>query len=58
VPSTSKSQKHLFAMVKAVQHGHQIEGLSKAGQAKVHQMAERMSPQQVNDFMKMRKGAK
>lgn len=54
--SKSKSQHHLFSMVKAVQHGHALEGLSKAGQQQVKELASRMSAEQVNDFLTRKKG--
>lgn len=50
MPSTSLKQKHFMAMVKAVQAGHQLEGVNEQTAAKVEKAADSMTPKQVEDF--------
>jgi len=50
VPAVSSKQQNYFRMAKAVQHGHNLEGLRPGMQAKLKQTAKSMAPSDVEDF--------
>lgn len=55
MPSTSEKQLHFMRMVKAVAAGHEIKGVSKATNAALHDAADSMTAQQVEDFQTLAK---
>ena len=50
MPAQSEKQKHFFDMVRAIQAGHEITGVSSATQKQLHVAATSMSRKQVADF--------
>jgi hypothetical protein len=50
VPSSSTKQQHFMFMVKAVQAGHHLKGISKETNKAVHKAADSMTAKQVQDF--------
>jgi uncharacterized lipoprotein YajG len=58
MPSPTEKSAHFFQMVKAIQAGHDIEGVSGATKEKLHKAANSMTHKQVADFAHVAKRPK